>query len=204
MSRASHSRSDADYIAAQAKDSSWSSQTEWGEAAAKKFIEMGNVLKATGQLFHDDTIADFGGNDGFAAQEFFLAHAIKPLVVDCEPQRIEHARTVYGLSTYEAFIEDMRDLEDKSIDWGFCSHTMEHTRDTAAAFREIARVIKRGCLFVLPIEDEEHAELNQAHACHADSLKEWKAIMLANGWKIKRHGARRPIRAECYIMGVPR
>jgi ubiquinone/menaquinone biosynthesis C-methylase UbiE len=165
---------------------------------------MGEALKATGQMFHDDTVADFGGNDGYAANEFFKAHAIKPLVVDCEPQRIEHARVVYGLSTYEAFIEDMKDLADKSIDWGFCSHTLEHTRDTAKALREIARVVKRGCLFILPIEDEEHAARNMAHACHADSLKEWKALVLANGWKVTKHGARRPIPQECYIMAVPK
>ena len=204
LRRDAHSRSDADYIKAQATDSSWSSQTAWGEAAANKFIEFGRVLKATGQMFHDDTVADFGGNDGYAANEFWKAHAIKPLVVDCEPHRLDHAMKVYGLSTYETFLENMKDLADKSIDWGFCSHTLEHTRDAASAVREMARVIKRGCLFVLPIEDLEHAERNPAHAIHADSLKEWRMLITSNGWRVKRHGSRRPVRVECYIMGTPK
>lgn len=190
-------------MAAQATDSSWSSQTEWGESAANKFIEFGRVLKATGQMFHDDTVADFGGNDGYAANEFFKAHAIKPLVVDCEPLRLEHAAKVYGLGTYETFLEDMKELKRKSIDWGFCSHTLEHSRNPAKALREMARVIKRGCLFVLPIEDEEHAERNLAHASHADSMKEWVTLVKANRWKIARNGARKPIPQECFIMARP-
>lgn len=159
---------------------------------------------ATGQLYHDDTLADFGGNDGYAANEFYKAHAIKPLVVDCEPKRLDHAMKVYGLSTYETFIEDMKELADDSIDWGFCSHTLEHTRDTGKALREIARVVRRGCMFVLPIEDEEHVKVNPAHAVHADSLKDWKRIVTANGWKILPRGARRPIKQECFIMARPK
>ena len=176
--------------------------TEWGDAAAEKFISFGKVLKQTGQLFHDDRVADFGGNDGYAAHKFYLVHAIKPLVVDCEPQRIEHARTVYGLSTYESFLESMKDLKRDSIDWGFCSHTLEHTRSPAKALREMARVIKRACMFVLPIEDAEHAEVNTAHNVHADSMGEWKRLIKRNGWRIV--GAQRPIPQECHIFARPR
>lgn len=195
-------QSDDEYIAAQDSESTWSSKSDWGKAAAKKFIEFGRSLTATGQLFHDDKVADFGGNDGYAANEFYKAHAIKPLVVDCEPKRIDHAMKVYGLSTYEAFIEDMRDLESKSIDWGFCSHTLEHTRDTRKALREIARVVRRGCLFILPIEDDEHVKVNPAHACNANSLREWRDVVKANGWKVVNSA--RPIRQECYIMAIPK
>lgn len=155
----------------------------------------------TGQLYHSDRVADFGGNDGHASNEFFKAHAIKPLVVDCEPNRLRHAREAYDLPTLECFIEEMP-LDDKVIDWGFCSHTLEHTRDTAAALREISRVIKRGCLFVLPIEDSEHAEHNVAHAIHADSMGEWKSIIKANGWRVMH--CRRPIRQECFIVARPK
>lgn len=152
-------------------------------------------------MFHDDSFADFGGNDGYAAHEFFRNHAIKPLVVDCEPKRLDHAGKVYGLPTYEAFIESMKELADKSIDWGFCSHTLEHTRQPEKAVREIARIIRRGCLFILPIEDREHADMNEAHSIHADSLREWEALVSGNGWKVMN--ARRPNRNECFIMARP-
>ena len=146
-------------------------------------------------------MADFGGNDGYAAHKFYLKHGIKPLVVDCEPRRIEHARTKYDLSTYETFLEDMRAMRRKSIDWGFCSHTLEHARDPRKALRDMARVIRRGCLFILPIEDAEHADRNTAHAIHADSLKEWRTLIAANGWRVVN--ARRPIPQECFVVARP-
>lgn len=130
-------------------------------------------------------MADFGGNDGYAAHNFYLVHKIKPLVIDCEPRRLEHASKAYGLSTYEAFLEDMKDLADKSIDWGFCSHTLEHTRDTAKAMREMARVIKRGCYFVMPLEDLKHARKNHAHAICFTRVRDWEHLLESSGWSVK-------------------
>src|SRR6267142_236072 len=94
-----------------------------------------------GVLCHDDKVADFGGNDGRSSFCFYQKHKIKPLVVDCEPQRLQHAANYYHMETYQTFVEDMHDLKDDSIDWGFCSHTLEHTRDNEKAMRESARVI---------------------------------------------------------------
>lgn len=135
------------------------------------------------RLYHDDKVADFGGNDGYAAYNFYLAHKIKPLVIDCEPKRIEHADKVYKLSTYQTFIEHMPELADDSIDWGYTSHTLEHTRDTAKAMREMARVIKRGCMFIVPLEDLRHARRNHAHAICFTRVRDWVKMLERNGWK---------------------
>jgi ubiquinone/menaquinone biosynthesis C-methylase UbiE len=173
---------DASYVADQARESSWSSNSLWGDAAAAKFVKFGKWLGD--RLCHDDTVADFGGNDGWAAYCFYLEHKIKPLVVDCEPQRLEHADKRFRLSTYQSFIEDMRELADDSIDWGFTSHTLEHTRDTAKALREIVRVIKRGCYFVLPLEDLRHARKNHAHAICFTKVGDWARLLEDNGWRV--------------------
>src|SRR4029077_11495516 len=103
--------------------------TAWGDAASLKFVKFGEYLEKCESrgLCHDDTVADFGGNDGRSAFCFYMRHKIKPLVVDCEPLRLQHAANYYGMETYQTFIEDMPQLKDKSIDWGFCSHTLEHT-----------------------------------------------------------------------------
>lgn len=178
-------RSDSEYVADQAKESSWSHASPWGEAAAVKFVKFGRWLGD--RLFHNDSVADFGGNDGYASYRFYLAHSIKPLVVDCEPQRIEHADKVYRLPTYQSFIEDMKELADGSIDWGFCSHTLEHTRDTEQAVREMARVVRRGCYFVLPLEDLRHARKNHAHAVCFKRPLDWVRLLQANGWQVKEH-----------------
>jgi ubiquinone/menaquinone biosynthesis C-methylase UbiE len=112
-----------------------------------------------------------------------MVHKVKPLVVDCEPKRIAHAANVHKMPVYKTFIESMPELADKSIDWGFTSHTLEHTRDTPGAIREMARVIKRGCMFVLPLEGLHHARRNHAHSICFTKVKDWVKLLESNGWK---------------------
>lgn len=176
-------KSDAEYIKDQDETSSRSSSSAWGEAAAYKFVQFGHWLGD--RLCHDDRVADFGGNDGYAAFNFYRQHKIKPLVIDCEPKRIDYAGKVYRLPTYETFIEKMDALDDKSMDWGFTSHTLEHTRDTAMALREIARVIKRGCYFVLPLEGLAHARHNHAHSICIGTVRGWVRLLKQNGWRVE-------------------
>lgn len=141
-------------------------------------------LLERGDLFHDDTVADFGGNDGYAANEFYKATGVRPLVVDCEPKRLGHAWKRYGLSTLERFIESMPEIQDGSVDWSFCSHTLEHSRDPLKAVREIRRVTRRGAMFVVPVEEEKHGKENHAHSVFFDTHDEWREFFRSNGWKI--------------------
>lgn len=193
--------SDAEYIAAQDRESSWSHKSHWGEATANKFVQFGDALEGYGLLYHDDTLADFGGNDGYAAHEFYMAHKIKPLVIDCEPKRLAYASSVFKLPTLRAFIEDLP-LADKSIDWGYTSHTMEHMRDPMKAMREMRRVIKRGCLFILPIEGRVHANKNHAHTINFTQPRQWVSILRKCGWKMKY--VNRPHGHEMYILAEPK
>lgn len=190
-------KSDAEYIKDQDETTSWSSQdSPWGDAAAKKFVHFGHLLGE--QLCHNDKVADFGGNDGWASWCFYNVHKIKPLVVDCEPKRIEHAMKKYLLPTYQAFLEDMSALADKSIDWAFCSHTLEHTRDTGKAMREIARIVKRGCFFVMPLEDMHHAKKNHSHAICFTKASGWERLLKKNGWKINQSTVPHPCETQIY------
>jgi ubiquinone/menaquinone biosynthesis C-methylase UbiE len=181
-----HWQSDAEYVADQDRDSTWSTfDRGWGDAAATKFVSFGELLEADGKLCHDDRVVDFGGNDGWAAFCFYSRHKIKPLVVDCEPKRLEYADKKYKLPTYLAFIESMPQLADKSIDWGFTSHTMEHMREPEKALREMARIIKRGCCFIVPLENLHHARKNHAHAICFTRVRDWVKLLEANGWVVK-------------------
>jgi len=192
---------DEAYIADQNTDNSWSHETEWGECAAMKFMMYGDRIKELGYLYHDDTAADFGGNDGFAANQFYLRHGIKPMVIDCEPRRLAFAKQEYGLEILRCFLEDIP-LSDNSIDWGFCSHTMEHTRDVDAALSEIARVIKRACWFILPLETVENALKNPAHSVACPTLKEWRRLMKPY-WVIKGTEVG-SCRGEARVFAIPR
>ncbi len=153
-------------------------------------------------MCHDDRVADFGGNDGWAAYQFYLIHKIKPLVVDCEPMRLQHAWQAYGLKTFETFIEDMNGLPDKSIDWGFSSHTMEHCRDTAKALREMSRVVGRLCFFILPLESRRHAKDNHGHCVSFTKVDGWLKLIRKNGWKIVREA--KVFHDEAQIYAIPK
>lgn len=123
-------------------------------------------------------------------------------MVDCEPKRLDFADKQYHLSTYLAFLEDMKDLDSKSIDWGFTSHTLEHTRDTGKAMREIARVIRRGCYFVVPLENLRHARRNHAHAICFTKLKDWTALLEKNGWVVR--SSRKVSQYEAQMYAEPK
>lgn len=192
---------DEQYVLDQATDSSWSHDTEWGEKAAMKFMHMGDTLFRSGELYHNDAVADFGGNDGFSSYQFYRRNGIRPTVIDCEPTRLAFARREYSLPTLQCFIEDIP-LPDNSIDWGFCSHTLEHTRDISRALKEMARVINRGCAFVVPLETKETASGNIAHAVCCTSIKQWKDLLNPH-WRI-RSSARTKKRCEAQIFAIPR
>ncbi|MHC4621609.1 MAG: hypothetical protein ACYTEQ_28030 [Planctomycetota bacterium] len=99
--------SDKLYLEDQDGDSSWSHSSIWGENAAGKFMAYGDTLKNRRWFYHDDVVADFGGNDGFAAHQFYLRHGIKPLVIDCAANRLEFAAQNYRLKTVQCFLEDI-------------------------------------------------------------------------------------------------
>jgi SAM-dependent methyltransferase len=144
-----------DYDEVQDGDSSWSHSSRWGEYAAIRMEEFLDTVKPSGP------ICDFGGNDGFAA----LVAKEKGLditVLDSNPKRLLYCRHVLGIPTMRLDLTDI-DLEDSHFDWGFCSHTLEHIPDIEAAIKEIKRVCKLGCWFVLPIEDKDSFDGNPAH-----------------------------------------
>lgn len=171
--------SDEEYVRTQRDEIDPTIKSRFRDAPGSIMTSCFEVLRSRGLFFMDDTVADFGGNDGTAAYQFYLIHKVKPLVVDCVQERTDFARRAYNLPIYDTFIERMPELKDKSIDWGFCSHTLEHLRDTQAGLSELKRVIKRGCIFVVPTSDEKH---NHAHVTNCTTVTGWRTLIEDNGW----------------------
>ena len=77
---------------------------------------------------------------------------------------IGRARALYGIDVIDFTVADpalklfandvgaMRDIPDSAIDLAYSRAVMEHLTDPAAAYREIARVLRPGgrCLFITP------------------------------------------------------
>lgn len=187
---------DAAYLKAQSDDGLWLHKNACRTGPASAFIRFGESLG--NDLCHNDIVADIGGNDGFSANAFYLAHKIRPIVVDCLPDRLAHADRAYRLTTVECFIDQHIPLDDNAIDWAFCSHTLEHVRDLNAAISEIARVVRRGVYFVVPIED---ASSHMEHAYDIRRVSTWRKF-ISKHFKVKL--AKSAFSKEAHIYGVPR
>ncbi len=71
-------------------------------------------------------------------------------LVDKFPQKTHHRYEKFdtkGLPFVQADVEDLP-FEDKSFDYVYCSHVLEHTNNPAKALNEIQRVGKRGFIEV--------------------------------------------------------
>ena len=162
----------------QSEHSSRSRISVWGQLAVTRVRLMASYFK--NWMYEDDSCADFGGGDGFVAEEFKAESTIPMIVVDAVPDRIEAARA-HGLRAIEADLCAIP-LDDGTIDWGFCSHTLEHVDDPRRALAELFRVAGRAIFFVLPIEDAKAAAANPAHVTHFEKPEGWRDLIEAAGF----------------------
>jgi hypothetical protein len=145
----------------QDKDSSWSSQSDWGN------MSMGRVYK----MYTDhvkgwtksDSFVDFGGNDGAVAQ-YVRQHLFDWVAaVEPEPQRAR-ASDMKGIPTICMTLEGLDTLVCESTwDWGYCSHTLEHCEDLDAALTAIRALVRKGIVITVPLESKESFDGNPAH-----------------------------------------
>lgn len=144
--------------ATQHQNVSWSHNTPYGQRAAHRLGEFMEAVKP------DGPIADFGGNDGFAAH---MSGEGKVEVVDGNRPRIEHARSTYGLSVH---CEDFSDMpfEDGHFTWGFTSHTLEHLPNMMKCWEEMKRVCRHGIWVIVPVESQESFDKNPSHHIRYD------------------------------------
>lgn len=99
-------------------------------------------------------LADVGCRCGYALMIFAdELPATKLLGVDILPEAAMLAQN-YADETYVADMTTRLPFEDHSIDWVFCSHTLEHLHDIPAGISELARVAKYGMHIVVPLESD--------------------------------------------------
>lgn len=159
-------------------DSAWGALSE---ARVEAFYK--GIYK---DVFEDDTFADFGGNDGRSAQRFRDLSQCHVKVLDMSPSRLAVARE-NGLETLECELSKVP-LPDESIDWGFCSHTLEHVLDLDKTLREMHRLIKRGIFFVIPLEDAELVKKSVAHVRYSPDPEWWAKQLEAAGFVVDKIG----------------
>ena len=147
----SMSLTDSEYERIQDEDNSWNYNSVYGEHACESAETYYNMIKN----IHEpgDTFADFGGNDGTAANWWLNnTDCGTAYSIDMSKDRQEWGRGAYPRVTFINSRIESIDLPDDSVRWGFCSHTLEHLKDFKAGLGEIHRIITTALYVVIPLE----------------------------------------------------
>jgi len=131
----------------------------------------------------DDRAADFGGMDGYVAKWWLDTTRCPMTVIDCLPELLSLASN-QGLPVLNADISSLP-LDDGAIQWGFCSHTLEHTESIEATLKELFRVVSHAMMIVVPLEDDELVKKNLSHMHHNPDPCWWEARIKEAGFIVK-------------------
>jgi ubiquinone/menaquinone biosynthesis C-methylase UbiE len=167
-------RSDTETIAAQ-DEKGWTSRFQWRDFVANNMIRFGSAI---GNI---ESIVDFGGGDGYASHKFYKQFGVKPIVIDCDKEKTDYAKSVYSLPSITAFIEDVP-LDDNAVKFGFSSHTLEHCRKPDKAAKELNRIVRESIYLVLPLaENDDDYDDHPDHVIRCDTPKDWDEILIPAG-----------------------
>ena len=136
----------------QRRDNSWSHNGDWGMNAVNNANIFHRLLQKAKAVYEDDVFCDFGGNDGTVAEAWRSTTGNTVYSVDLDALKQGWGMKSYPQVTFvNAFLEDIP-LDDKTVDWAFCSHTLEHVADLDKALSEITRITRQGLFVVVPLE----------------------------------------------------
>ena len=100
--------------------------------------------------------------------------------LDIVPDNVDEAMSVAD----EAVVGDCHQLpfEDKSFDWVFSQHTLEHCYDIPKAVSEMRRVSRRGIFLALPLEGQEKYDATAGHFFHTLEPMHWLNLVDHRDW----------------------
>jgi ubiquinone/menaquinone biosynthesis C-methylase UbiE len=71
-------------------------------------------------------------------------------------------------------------LDTDSVDWAFCSHTLEHVVDLDKAWSEICRISSKAIYVIVPLESDELVKVNPSHVRHSDDWRQWGQWLISD------------------------
>ena len=151
--------------------SSWSSESNFGKASAAGAV----ILLEWFKVGFDETIVDFGGNDGLVPSNMIANGWTNIWSIEACPRRSHKSHQAFGIRTICADLQRIP-IEGQPFDWGYCSHTVEHIEDLEMAWEEMKRLCKKGIIVVAPVETEAEFKDNPAHK-RRQKAQEWCDIL---------------------------
>ncbi len=146
------------YIELQEVGSDWSYNTIWGDQMVKAIDDWVARIVPAGAI-----VLDLGCGEGRGV-ETLERLGCKAIGVDLCKVKLEVGIS-RGLDLRYDDIHKLVSFGDKSVDYTFASHCLEHTLDIEMALRSILRVTRRQLLYIVPIRETQEfvAKYNPAH-----------------------------------------
>lgn len=114
------------------------------------------LIQEVQQLNKNSYIIDIGCNSGRSIYELNKLGFYNSIGVDLISSKIIQARS-NNCSSLVMNMENLFLFNDQAFDYGFMSHTIEHSLNPVKAINEMLRICKKG-LIICPIEERETDE----------------------------------------------
>lgn len=168
------------YKKLQEEGSSWSFGNDWGdqmEAAITSYLK---------DAPKNSTILDLGCGEGRGLLALKDLGFTNLFGLDISTPKVLKAQSV-GLNVEEGDFNSLDAFKDKSFDYLFCSHAIEHSLNPVQVINQCLKISKNG-LFITPIDGKEQPPLGESpHTFNFYNDEHWINLFesVAIGHKVK-------------------
>jgi len=155
----------SEYKKLQEDGSDWSYNSRWGDQMVDAITDWfgKDVMAAESPSYAMVSILDVGCGEGRGLEALKEMGFQNTAGVDITMEKIQ-AGMKRGLEIIDDDFNEMAKFSDDSIDYIFCSHTLEHALDLKQALSSLLRVVKKKIYIIVPIDEtEESVKANPAH-----------------------------------------
>lgn len=159
-----------DYIKLQLSGSDWSYGSRWGDQMESAIRDIFSRKNPNDR--ENLSVIDIGCGEGRGLHALHSIGYRKLYGIDISDEKIQKAKqTSDKCITY--IVGDFHDTYslcskfNERFEYGFCSHTLEHSKDFTKAIISITSVINRILYFIVPVgeTEDEVAKYNPSHTC---------------------------------------
>lgn len=184
-----------EYQNLQKDGSSWSYNSGWGDQMEDAILNW-----FAKDLPKDSTIIDIGCGEGRGVKALLDNGFLNVSGIDLTSEKLNVGK-LKGLNLIEGDLHDLSNIKDKSYEYGFCSHTLEHMINIKEVIKNLLRVISKKLYYIIPIhESKEFVQIhNPSHISPIKYSKEFTDILDELGLK---HESFEKIRLSDELWGI--
>jgi len=160
---------DKEYIDIQVSGSAWSYGSPWGDSIEAAIRE---TFKDIDREAH---VLDVGCGEGRGLDALKDMGFINIIGVDLSDEKLAKAKE-RGHIVLNSDFHTLCEFEEGSIDYIFCSHTLEHALDLEVALKTLINVVRKVLFFIVPI-GETKEEVEKYNPSHTSPIKDKEQLI---------------------------